>query len=457
MLKFNPRTNRLEPDEHMYPLVDPDEPELFRDTFSYSGVPEIPFNYRLVPMQPPDRIWITDTTFRDGQQARPPYTPKQIADLYEMMHHLGGPNGIIRQSEFFIYSDKDRRAVELCRAKGFRYPEITAWIRARKEDFKLVREMGFKETGILTSCSDYHIFLKLKMKRSQALEMYLDIVRSALEEGILPRCHLEDITRADFYNFVVPFVKELMKLSEEAGCPVKIRACDTMGYGVPYPGAALPRSVPGIVYGLTQHAGVPSQWLEWHGHNDFHKVLVNASTAWLYGSSAANGTLLGIGERTGNPPIEALVMEYIAMRGTTSRMDTTVITDIADYYRKEIGYDIPPFQPFVGSDFNVTRAGIHADGMLKSDEIYNPFDTNKILKRPAGVAITDKSGIAGIAAWLETYVVGPQGKKLDKHHPGLVKVKEWVDEQYASGRTTAIASSEIKEIASQHMPEFFAE
>jgi len=455
MLRFNPRTNRLEPEEHMFPLVDPDEPELFRDIFSYTSVPEIPFNYRLVPMQPPDEMWITDTTFRDGQQARPPYTPKQIADLYEMMHHLGGPNGMIRQSEFFIYSEKDRKAVELCREKGFRYPEITAWIRARREDFKLVKQMGFRETGILTSCSDYHIFLKLKMRRKQALEMYLDIVRAAIEEGILPRCHLEDLTRADFYNFVIPFVKELMKLSEQSGTPIKIRACDTMGYGVPYPGASLPRSVPGIIYGLTHHAGVPPEWLEWHGHNDFHKVLVNAATAWLYGCAAANGTLLGIGERTGNPPIEGLVIEYISLRGTTNRMDTTVITDIADYYRKELGYEIPPQQPLVGSDFNVTRAGIHADGMLKSEEIYNIFDTEKVLKRSAGIGVTDKSGVAGIGAWIDTYVAAPAGKQVDKKHPGLVKIKDWVDAEYAAGRVTAISNEELLAHTRQHLPELF--
>ncbi len=152
-------------------------------------------------------------------------------------------------------------------------PEITSWIRATKSDFHLVREMGLKETGILTSCSDYHIFLKLKKTRKEALNMYLDIVRAALAEGIIPRCHFEDITRADFYGFVVPFALELMKLSREAKIPIKIRACDTLGFGVAYPGASLPRNVNGIMYGLLQLAGVPSEWLEWHGHNDFYRGL----------------------------------------------------------------------------------------------------------------------------------------------------------------------------------------
>src|SRR5262249_15532215 len=209
--------------------------------------------------------------------------------------------------------------------------------------------------------------------RRQAMEDYLDVVRGALDSGIDLRCHLEDVTRADVFGFVVPFVQELMALSEESGVPIKIRLCDTMGFGVPYPGAALPRSVAKLVGVMRQECGVPPHLLEWHGHNDFHKVLVNASAAWLYGCAYANGTLLGYGERTGNPPLEGLVMEYIGLRGTADGMDTTVISEIADYFEHEIGYRIPGNYPFVGRDFNVTRAGIHADGLLKNEEIYNSF------------------------------------------------------------------------------------
>jgi hypothetical protein len=115
---------------------------------------------------------------------------------------------------------------------------------------------------------------------------------------------------------------------------------------VTYPGAAMPRSVKGLIYGLRVHAGVPPEQLEWHGHNDFYKVLINASTAWLYGCCGANGTLLGIGERTGNTPLEGLVFEYAGLRGTLDGMDTTAITEIARYFADEIGYEIPLTRQF---------------------------------------------------------------------------------------------------------------
>lgn len=176
-----------------------------------------------------------------------------------------------------------------------------------------------------------------------------------------------------------------------------------MGYGVSFPGAALPRSVPGIIYGLMHYAGTPSEMIEWHGHNDFYKVVSNASTAWLYGASSVNCSLLGIGERTGNCPLEAMVIEYASLRGTTDGMDLPVITEIARYFEEEIGYEIPPRTPFVGRNFNVTRAGIHADGLLKNEEIYNIFDTAKLLGRPASVAVDSHSGLAGIAHWLNGF------------------------------------------------------
>ncbi len=455
MLRFNKHRRTLEPEEYHYELQETKDPNLFRDIFPYTDIPKIPFNNRVVPMNPPEEIWITDTTFRDGQQALPPFSVEQIVDLYDLMHRLGGPNGVIKQTEFFLYSDKDKKALKKCQERGYRFPEITSWIRATKSDFHLVKEMGLKETGILTSCSDYHIFLKLKKTRSEALEMYLDIVRAALAEGIIPRCHFEDITRADFYGFVVPFASELMKLSKEAKVPIKIRACDTLGFGVAYPGAALPRNVNGIMYGLTQLAGVPSEWIEWHGHNDFHRGLTNATFAWLYGCCGINGTLLGIGERTGNTPVEALAIEYIALRGDKNGMDLAVITEIARYFEEKIGYKIPVMQPFVGAHFNVTRAGIHADGLLKDEEIYNVFDTQNILKRPPDVALTDRSGLAGIAFWINTQIPLPHGKKVDKSDSGVVKIKEWIDEQFAAGRVNVISDDEMLDQIKEHLPEYY--
>jgi isopropylmalate/homocitrate/citramalate synthase len=441
-----------------YGLTNVKEPELFRNQFPYSEVPRIIFDGKTITPKPAQQIWITDTTFRDGQQARPPYTVSQIVDLFSLMHRLGGPNGVIRQSEFFLYSKRDRKAVERCLELGYEFPEVTGWIRANAEDFKLVKSLGLRETGILTSVSDYHIFLKLKKNRRKMMDQYLSIVKAALTEGIVPRCHFEDITRADIYGFCLPFATELLKLSQESGIPIKVRLCDTMGYGLTYPGAILPRSVPKLAHAFQNELGYPSEWLEWHGHNDFHKVHINGTTAWLHGVSALNASLLGFGERTGNPPLEGAIMEYIGLKGSNDGIDTTVITEIAEYFQNVLHADVPSNYPFVGKDFNTTRAGIHADGILKNQEIYNIFDTDKLLNRPLKVTVTDKSGVAGIAQWLNDYIrttAGLEAATVSKRHPGVKRIHEWVMEQYANGRTTGMSPDEMVAQAKRHLPSLF--
>ena len=440
---MNEKNNLLEIEEHMYILDNVEKPNVFRNMFPYSEVPMIPFNDRIVPHNMPKDIWITDTTFRDGQQSRAPYSTEQIVTIFDYLHKLGGPNGMIRASEFFLYSKKDRDAAYKCMERGYEFPEVTSWIRANKEDFQLVKSMGMKETGILVSCSDYHIFLKMKMNRKQAMDHYLSVIRDCLDEGISPRCHLEDITRADIYGYVVPFCIELLNLMEEYKIPIKIRACDTMGYGVNYAGAVIPRSVQGIIYALHVHAGVPCELIEWHGHNDFYKAVSNSTTAWLYGCSGINTSLFGIGERTGNTPLEAMVFEYAQLKGHLNGMDTTVITELAEYFEKEIGYEIPERTPFVGKSFNVTRAGIHADGLLKNEEIYNIFDTDKFLNRPVLCAVSNTSGLAGIAHWINTYFKLSGEEQLSKSDELVVELKKWVDQEYEDGRVTVLTDSEL--------------
>jgi len=417
---------------------DVQKPNLYRQMFPYTEFPKVAFDNEVVAYDIPEEIWITDTTFRDGQQARPPYTPEQILKIYDLLHEIDGNTGLIRQCEFFLYSERDRKAVEMCKGRGYEFPKITGWIRAVAADFKLVAQMGLVETGILTSASDYHIFLKLRKTRAQAMNLYLDIAKSALDSGVIPRCHFEDITRADYEGFVLPFAAELMKLAKEYKKPVKIRLCDTLGFGLPWPGAALPRSIPKLICGLRQ-IDVPSEWLEWHGHNDLHKVQVNASTAWLYGCSAANAAIFGVGERTGNPPLEAMVVEHAQIKGMTKGVNYAAITELAEYAKEELGFEIPNNYPLVGKDFNVTRAGIHADGLLKNEEIYNCFDTNKLLNRPVRVAITDKAGAAGIKHWIETRFK----IEIAKHDPRVTKIKEKIDAEYAENRVSAISDDEM--------------
>ncbi len=449
-------------------LIEVEEPNLLDEQFDYNLPPRILFDGplyeeigdRIVRFDPEEALArdlvITDTTFRDGQQARPPYTVEQQVRLYDMMARLGGPNGVIRQTEFFLYTKNDRRTLEECRALGHRFPEITSWIRADKGDFRLVKEAGVRETGMLTPSSDYHIFYKLKKDRRKAFNDYLEVVEAAWEAGIRPRCHLEDVTRADVEGYVLPFVQELMRRSEQVPPELraKIRLCDTMGFGLSYPGASLPRSIPKLVYLMTSDGGVPHDCLEWHGHNDFHKVHVNGATAWLYGCNALNTTLFGFGERTGNPPLEGAILEYIGLHGSLCGIDTMMIQEMADYMRS-IGVDIAPNYPFVGRDFNTTRAGIHAGGLRSDERIYNIFDTTALFGRPPRVAITDKTGVDGVALWVNEFLGLKGNDRLSKIR--VHKIARWVMDQYeVHGRMSAITDEELEEQVKINLPDRYA-
>ncbi|MDD2362210.1 MAG: 2-isopropylmalate synthase [Oscillospiraceae bacterium] len=446
--KLNEKSGLL---ELGFQFTDVAEPNLFRNMYPFNDIPKLIFNHRIVPMNLPEKIYITDTTFRDGQQARSPYSVKEICDIFTLLHKLDNGSGIISQTEFFLYSDKDKEAVEKCREMGYDFPQITAWIRARKEDFELVKSMEVKETGILVSCSDYHIFKKMKWTRSEAIKNYTEVIEAALNEGIIPRCHFEDITRADFHGFVLPFAQKLMELSKDSGIPIKIRACDTLGLGSFIPGVVLPRSVQQIMYGFTNYAGVPSEQIEWHGHNDFYNAVPNAVTAWLYGCASVNTSLLGIGERTGNTPLEAMVIEYCQLKGNNGGMNLKTITEISEYFENDQNFEIPPRTPFVGRAFNATRAGIHADGLLKDEEIYNIFNTTDILGRPPIVVVDAHSGAAGIAAWINSYYMLTGNDCVEKRSNGVAKIKKWVDSEYTAGRTTVIGDSEMEQQVKLHL------
>ena len=436
-----------------YEVIDSPQPELYKFIFPFKEVPRVFFDGILLPIEMPKEMWITDTTFRDGQQAREPYTVEQIVKLYEFLHELGGPHGKVKTTEFFLYTEKDREAVRRVKELGYEHPTPTGWIRAKKEELTLVKEAGLEETGILASISDYHIYFKFKSSRRRVIEKYLSVVEEALKMDIIPRVHLEDITRANIFEVVVPFVKKLMRLSERYGLPVKVRYPDTLGVGVPIVEAALPRSIPKLTWVLRHVCGVPSEWLEFHGHNDFHLGLANATSAWLYGASLNNGTLLGIGERAGNVPIEALVFIYAQLKHGFDGMNPKVITEIAKYYREELGYEVPPYYPIVGRNFAVTRAGIHADGLLKNPETYLPFDTEGILGVKPGVAITPYAGLAGIVYWINKTFDLKDGEQISKKDPRVQEIYKDVMKQFEHGRLTALSDVEMLALVYKHAPE----
>jgi len=399
VLSYNRRTHTLEYRGHDYRLREPERPQLFREQLPFSEVPKLSWNHRLTPASVPADIWIVDSTFVSGRGGGLRLDPGAAVRLLEHLVRLGGQNGVIRQLELPLGSAADREILERCLERDYRYPMITAFVdgplfaagpaagTALDEEsgapgFATIKSLGLREVGFRVPASDYQIALRHGKSRREVQAATVRRVRAALEEGLVPRCHLQDITRADIFGFVIPLVKELLALAEAYRSKVKLRLCDTLGLGVPFNGTSLPRSVPALVNALTHYAGVPGEWLEWVGGNDFHKALVNAATAWVYGCAAVVGSAGGLGVRTGVAPLEALVFEYAQLRGTLNGADPATTGALAALLEEVRGAPLPAATPFAGSAATEVEAG-GADAALleRHPAVFFGFDPERLLGR----------------------------------------------------------------------------
>ncbi len=424
-------------------IPEPQAPEYFLDSFPRDNFPQYVWEKR--PETLPADVWTTETTHRDGQQGGLPLTAEQSLRIYDILCRFTGRSGAIRQAEFFVYRPSDRAALEgaLERYHNGAPVEPTTWIRATAKDVELIRSLGIRETGMLASASDYHTFHKFKPGgRNQAAQTYLEAVRVTLDAGIRPRLHLEDATRAPM-DFMQPFIEAVQRLAEPYGTAQrpKFRICDTMGLGLPYEDVALPRSIPRIFQALHRMGLEPAD-VEFHPHNDTGLVVANCLAAIREGCAVINGTLLGKGERTGNAPLEMILLHLIGMGYFKANApDFTALNELVDLYA-EMGEAIPPKYPLYGRDAHRTRAGVHADGLNKFWWMYAPFNVPALLGRPLEVSLTKDSGLAGLIFLIRQHL----GLDLAKDDPALQRIQAWVSAEFDNGRQTSIEWEELMPI-----------
>jgi isopropylmalate/homocitrate/citramalate synthase len=422
-------------------------PVLFRDVYPYVEPPQIMLS-RVPKWFEPDRIVVTDTTLRDGQQGWRPLSVEEGYRIYEALVELGG-DGSIYSAEFFLYTQRDRELVRRVREAGHEYPKPIGWVRATRSDLQLVIDAGLEETTLLTSISDYHIYYKLGLDREKALEKYLSVVEEAMRHGIVVRCTLEDATRASLEKNILPFVKRLMRLSERYGVDFRVKVADTLGLGLPHPWVPPPRGVPALVEALRE-AGLRADQIEFHGHNDLGLVVANHLAAWLHGAGMSNCTLLGIGERAGNCPLEVMLLHYAGITGKRPRLEK--LPEIVEML-ESMGVVVPEWQPLAGKNAFRTKAGVHIDGLLKNPEVYLPFDPG-IVGREADIAVTAYGGRAAVVMWLRRRLPPHLAASIDKNDPRVEALYRSIVEVFEkTGRHTPLSDEEMEELAQRYFPE----
>ncbi len=346
---------------------------------------------------------ITDTTLRDGaQDSRFAIFPAEIRlKYYDLLHRLDNDTGSIYAVEAFIYQKRDVWALEKLLERGYEWPRVTTWTRATPKDIKLLVDVSqgrVKETGMLASASDHHIFDKLgHSSKEDAIEKYLQPIRTALENNIIPRVHLEDCTRADIYGWVIPFMQRVL---EESKGIAKFRICDTIGWGSPDPYAALPWGVPRLFTVLRQETGAE---LEFHGHNDFGLATANSIAAWRYGAKKVNVAFAGLGERTGNTSLEQMVAALVRHYGDPG-FDLKALDDMRQLIDGEV-IGLNDRLPLIGEVFTTT-AGIHQAGVGRQVDapgglIYLPFAASLFGRKEVELSrVGSLSGAEGIISVL---------------------------------------------------------
>ncbi len=346
---------------------------------------------------------LTDTTLRDGaQDARFALFPNEARLHYvDLLHQLDNGTGRIWAIETFIYQKRDAWVLDKLLERGYEYPRITTWIRATPKDVKELYEVSqgrVKETGMLASSSDHHIFDKLGYRsKEEAIDKYLKPILTACEYGITPRVHLEDTTRADIYGWVIPFMRTVMEATEGRA---KFRICDTIGWGVPDPYAALPMGVPRLISTLHRETGAE---LEFHGHNDFGVATANSLAAWRYGCRKVNVAFAGLGERTGNTSLEQMIATHIRFYGDPG-FDLSVLPQMRALVEENL-VALPHNAPIIGEVFS-TQAGIHQAGVARQEDapgglIYLAYDPARVGRNKAERHLVGAlSGSEGIVAIL---------------------------------------------------------
>jgi isopropylmalate/homocitrate/citramalate synthase len=419
----------------------------YRDLYPFIDVPRIGRVADRFIEENLSKIYLTDTTLRDGQQGWRPFTVEECERIYELLVDIGKA---IRSTEVFLYTDKDREAVKRLLDYGYEYPKIIGWIRATYSDLQLVIDAHLDEAVILASISDYHIKHKFNAPRDIVLNKYLEVIEKSLSYGIVSRVSLEDITRADVEGVVIPFVKKLLNLSERYKVPIKIKLPDTLGVGLPFYEVQLPRSIPRVVKAI-RDAGVDPENIEFHAHNDLGLAVANQLAAWLYGAAGANCTLLGIGERAGNCPLEVMAVHYAGIKSSND-INLKALSRITDLFEK-MGYRTIDHYPIIGRNAFRTKAGIHVDGLMKNPEVYLPFDPMKVLGKPYSVAITPYSGRAAVVLWIRNYL-GYNG--ISKDDTRVIAIyNEIIDYFNKINRVEPLTDEEMANFVKKYMPELF--
>jgi len=340
-----------------------------------------------------DRVWIFDTTLRDGEQS--PGASMTLSEKITMAAALADLGVDVIEAGFPAASTGDFEAVRAV-AREVEGPAIAGLARCHQKDidrtWEALREAGKARIHVFLATSPIHREYKLKMTRSQILERVASGIAYARTHCLDVEFSAEDAARTE-----VDFLAEVLEVAIASGASV-VNIPDTVGYAVPGQFAGLIRSLMETVPNMDQAT------LSVHCHNDLGLAVANSLAAIQAGARQVECTINGIGERAGNCALEELVMA-LRTRHDVYRKTTGVRTPKINATSRTLveitGMEVQRNKAIVGANAFAHEAGIHQHGMLMNRESYEIMRPEDVGVQRNTLVLGKHSGRHAFAKWLE--------------------------------------------------------
>ncbi|MDR1404182.1 MAG: homocitrate synthase [Candidatus Methanoplasma sp.] len=304
-------------------------------------------------------VCVCDTTLRDGEQTAGIVFSN--IEKYRIAQLLDGAG--VQQIEAGIpaMGADEKRAVKHIAHMNLG-ASILGWNRANIDDIDTSIDCDVDSVAISMSSSDIHIEHKLKKSREWVIEQIQKSIEHAKAHGLYVSCNGEDASRADM-DFLIRFAKA----AKEAGAD-RFRYCDTIGREDPF-------NCADRIGKLIKEADIA---VEMHTHNDFGMATANCMAGVRSGARFMSTTVMGIGERSGNAPLEEVVMACKHLFGRSTGIDSLKLKPLAEFVSVAAGRPICVSKPFLGANCFAHEAGIHADGIIKDANNYEPYNPEEM-------------------------------------------------------------------------------
>ena len=363
-----------------------------------------------------EKIYIFDTTLRDGEQSPgASMTVEQKLEAAKLLSNIGVD---VIEAGFPISSPKQFEGVRRI-AETVTGSTIAGLARALKKDiekcFEALKPAAKKRIHTFIATSDIHMNYKLKKSKDEVLKLAVDAVRYAKSLTEEVEFSAEDATRSEW-----EFLRDIYAAVIEAGATI-INVPDTVGYTIPEEFARL------ISYLCKEVRGIEKAVISVHCHNDLGLATANTLEALKAGARQAEVSVNGIGERAGNASFEEIVMS-LRTRQDCYGLNTAIKTEQIYHLSKTIssftGMRVQPNKAIVGENAFAHESGIHQDGVIKHQMTYEIMTPQSIGRQHSAIVLGRHSGKTGLKTRLVELGYILKGKDFDKLYSKFTEIAD---------------------------------